>query len=436
MDLRADTIHELRRALASGKTQPIDLANQALKSSNQNIGRNVYLWQDRHWTLAGADRAFNISSGKGGAFGDGREALWGLPVSVKDCFDLEGAPTSAGTVFYRDRNGVAPRDSWLVEKLQGMGAVITGKTHLHALAYGITGENPEFGDCIQPGTKNALTGGSSSGAAASLMEGSAVAAIGTDTGGSIRVPAALCGLAGYRSSLGRGDWRGGAHLAESFDTLGWLFRHLEDAPLMAAPYAPETKQSNRRYSRFAYVGQDFLHDCDTDVALSFRTLIREMEELGLSGSEFDTSWWAGTTDIFAPLQASEAAQLHAGNFEHFEPALQQRLAWGASLAAAEIRALRENHCEFRTRMDELFATHELVLLPSAPISRLTAGAGDGGVAVRKRLLRYTSPFSLAGVPCVVIPCPAGGMQLAAAREDDESLLNLAARIGAKRKASK
>src|SRR5205823_66012 len=97
-----------------------------------------------------------------------------------------------------------------------------------------TGENPDFGDCLQPGKEGALTGGSSSGACASVLEGSAAAAIGTDTGGSVRVPAALCGLAGYRASLGRGDWRGAAHLAESFDTMGWLFRDLEEAPLLGA----------------------------------------------------------------------------------------------------------------------------------------------------------------------------------------------------------
>ena len=89
-----------------------------------------------------------------------------------------------------------------MEQLRAAGAVIVGKTHLHPLAYGITGENPEFGDCVQPRDSGALTGGSSSGAAASVQEGSAVAAIGTDTGGSIRAPAALCGLAGYRATLG------------------------------------------------------------------------------------------------------------------------------------------------------------------------------------------------------------------------------------------
>ena len=171
-------------------------------------------------------------------------ALWGLPISVKDCFDLAGSPTTCGVHFYRDLNGTATRDSWLVEQLRAAGAVIIGKTHLHPLAYGITGENPEFGDCVQPRDSGALTGGSSSGAVASVQEGSAVAAIGTDTGGSVRAPAALGGLAGYRATIGRGDWRGGAHLAVTFDTMGWLFRDLEDAPLLAAPFAPAQNHEN------------------------------------------------------------------------------------------------------------------------------------------------------------------------------------------------
>ena len=200
--------------------------------------------------------------GVGGQFGDGRSAFWGLPISVKDCFDVAGAPTSCGVHFYRDFHGMAALDSWLVERLRAAGAVITGKTHLHPLAYGITGENPEFGDCLQPRDSNALTGGSSSGAAASVQEGSAVIAIGTDTGGSVRAPAALCGLAGYRASIGRGNWRGGAHLAESFDTMGCLFRDLADAPLMAGLFAPGQTGRPQDFTRFAIVDDGFFHDCE------------------------------------------------------------------------------------------------------------------------------------------------------------------------------
>src|SRR5262249_24755819 len=147
--------------------------------------------------------------------------FFGLPVSLKDCFDLEGFTTTVGTRFYAERNAKAKRDAVVAARLREQGAVIVGKTNLHPLAYGITGENPDFGDCVQPLNRSLLTGGSTSGGAASVQEGSAVAAIGTDTGGSIRVPAALCGLAGYRASIGlawdRKLWSGGVHLAQSFD---------------------------------------------------------------------------------------------------------------------------------------------------------------------------------------------------------------------------
>jgi aspartyl-tRNA(Asn)/glutamyl-tRNA(Gln) amidotransferase subunit A len=427
------SIRTLRSALANKITQPTKLAGQALANANQNPSRNTYLWQDPGWTISEAERVEAMPAIEGGPFGDGRDTLWGLPVSVKDCFDLAGAPTSCGVKFYRDLNGIATRDSWLVERLRAAGAVITGKTHLHPLAYGITGENPEFGDCLQPGKESALTGGSSSGACASVLEGSAVVAIGTDTGGSVRVPAALCGLAGYRASLGRGDWHGAAHLAESFDTMGWLFHDLEEAPLLAAIFVSREPEFTPAYSRFAIVDDSFLHDCEPEILASYKGSIGEFEALGLRVTKIDSGWWSESSEIFAPIQAWEAAGLHAGHFDKVEASIRERLEWGASITPSEISSLRGRHTQFRARIDELFAKHELILLPAAPVARLAAGADHS--QTRKRLLRYTTPFSLAGVPAVTIPCAVGGMQLAAARDADEALLQVAALIGARRKTS-
>jgi aspartyl-tRNA(Asn)/glutamyl-tRNA(Gln) amidotransferase subunit A len=432
------TLRDLRAALAAGSIGPSQLAETALANSNRNAGRNTYIWQDAEWTRAEAARVEKMPRTSGGPFGDGRPALWGLPISVKDCFDLAGSPTSCGIHFYRDLNGKAGRDSWLVEQLRAAGAVIIGKTHLHPLAYGITGENPEYGDCTQPRDSGALTGGSSSGAAASVQEGSAVAAIGTDTGGSVRAPAALCGLAGYRASLGRGNWRGGAHLAESFDTMGWLFRDLQDAPYLAWPFAPAQTSPARRFTSFAFVADSFLHDCEPEVVAGFHNVILILRDLGLEARIIDPDWWADAVEVFAPIQASEAAHLHAGKFGRGdflekEPAIRDRLKWGASLTSAEISALRQRHTIFRTRMDELLAADQLILLPAIPVARLGAVADHS--QTRSRLLRYTAPFSLAGVPTVTIPCEHGGIQLAAARDADESLLALAAQIGARLKTS-
>jgi aspartyl-tRNA(Asn)/glutamyl-tRNA(Gln) amidotransferase subunit A len=302
---------------------------------------------------------------------------------------------------------------------------------VHPRTYGITGENPDFGDCLLPGDPGALTGGSSSGAVASVLEGSAVAAIGTDTGGSVRVPASLGGLAGYRSSLGRGNWRGGAHLAESFDTLGWLFHDLEDAPLLTAFYAPDVPPPAVTFNRFAIIADSFLVDCEPQVLASFRSAIRELESLGLQASTIDPEWWSESRDIFARIQAWEAARLHAGYFDRFQPAIRERLEMGARITPSEIAALRQRHADFNARMDDLFAAHQLIMFPCAPVARLAAGADHS--QTRAHLLRYTTPFSLAGVPVVAVPCAPGGMQIAAQRGFDEELVRLAARLGAQRK---
>ena len=129
----------------------------------------------------------------------------------------------------------------------------------------------------------------------------------------------------------------------------------------------------------------------------------------------------------------EAAEVHAGNFDRFEPVIRDRLHWGANFTSDEIATLRRSHSAFRKRMNDLFGAHDLILLPCASVERLAIGEAHS--QTRNRLLRYRAPFSLAGVPTVVIPCVHGGVQLAASRDCDESLLQLAAEVGAYRKAT-
>jgi aspartyl-tRNA(Asn)/glutamyl-tRNA(Gln) amidotransferase subunit A len=380
------------------------------------------------WTLREAE-------GLGARFHDGEKpALYGLPVSLKDCLDLAGFVTTCGSRFYAEKNGVAGADSGVAARLRAQGAVIVGKTNIHQLTYGITGENPDYGDCVQPGHAEWLTGGSSSGAAASVMEGSAVAAIGTDTGGSIRVPAALCGLAGYRCSIGlayeRGLWRGGMHLAPSFDTLGWLFRDLRDGPLLAKGLFDLDVQAHtaRTDLTIGCVADEFIRDCDANVAEQFALWRARLGHVAKIVS-VDSAFWEEAMDIYAPIQAYEAAAFHGpqtgGDFSVFDKGIAERLAWGASLTEVEIALLRKRHEEFRERMDGLLRAHDFLIVPCAPVSRLMAGADH--TAARKKILRYATPFSLAGVPVVTLPAGGGaGVQLAAGRGADARLLAFAA----------
>src|SRR5438067_209303 len=148
-------LQHLRDDLRCGAQDPVVLAQDALGRANSNSGRNTYLWADASWTIQLAEalaiRFSDLSA---------RPALYGLPISLKDCFDLAGTVTTCGTHFYAHHNQRAVQDSTIASRLLAGGAVITGKTHLHPLAYGITGENPDYGDCLQPGQPGRLTGGS------------------------------------------------------------------------------------------------------------------------------------------------------------------------------------------------------------------------------------------------------------------------------------
>jgi Asp-tRNA(Asn)/Glu-tRNA(Gln) amidotransferase A subunit family amidase len=419
----------LQKALSA--SEPALQAQEAMARANNNAGRNVYLAMDRERILAEAEALT-------ARFPDPtqRPPLFGVPIGVKDCFDVAGYPTTCGSHFYADKNGIAAADSAVAARLRQAGAVIMGKTHLHQLAYGITGENSEYGDCVQPDNPQALTGGSSSGSSASVQEGSAVASIGTDTGGSIRVPAALCGLAGYRSSLGLGlglggaqAWEGGFHLAVSFDTLGWLFRDLRDGPALAAALLGVPVVAAPQGVTIAAVGEAYLHDCEPAVLEMYRGWQTELLRNGAHIRVFEPDFWTDSREIFGGIQAHEAAAVHRGYFEHFEPTIRDRLSWGASLSAATIEDLRKRHVVFRGRMDQLLQQHDFLMLPCAPMTTLPVGADHS--ATRLKILRYTTPASLAGTPAVTLAAKGGGVQLVAARGSDARLLAFAASLGEK-----
>jgi Asp-tRNA(Asn)/Glu-tRNA(Gln) amidotransferase A subunit family amidase len=423
-------IQKLRESLRLGTESPESLVSTALARANSNAGKNVYLALD-------AEHALDAARSLPPRFPDAKPPLYGLPASLKDCFDLAGFATSCGLRAYAAK-GIAQGDSSVAARLRSQGAVIVGKTHLHPLAYGITGENPEYGDCAQPLDPTRLTGGSSSGAAASVQEGSAVAAIGTDTGGSIRVPSALCGLAGYRASIDlaneQGLWLGCVPLAQSFDTLGWIFRDLEDGPLLGeALFGLPLEKAPTKRTRIARVQDEFLRDCDPAVIEVFEKWQERLREVGAEIETFDSSYWESAMEIFAPIQAHEAAAIHIprldGDFSRVGSAIAERLSWGASLDSMEIKRQRRLHAEFREETDALLSDYDYVILPCAPVDRLTVGADHS--QARRRILRYTVPMSLAGAPAVTLPDSRGaGVQLCAGRGQDARLLAFAAQFGA------
>ena len=418
--------------LKSGAISVKELIAEARQRANSNAGGNVYL------TIDDASISDRVAALK--QLDDASRAalpLFGLPISIKDCFDVRDSATSCGSKFYASVNAPSVTDAWMTQQLNNAGAVIVGKTHMHQLAYGITGESVDFGDCLQPDDASRLTGGSSSGAAASVQEGSAIAAIGTDTGGSVRVPAALCGLASYRSSIGMGSWQGGVHLAQSFDALGVLFRDLRDGPLLAqALFGIEAAAppKNLQGISVAVVNDEFLRDSDNVVREGLAAQREQLQQAGATLHEVDVAWWSDSVEIFSAIQAHEASSLQrkklAGRvgFEVFEPLIADRLAWGETITNAQVDALRVRHTAFSSRMADVLEKHDFLMLPCAPIHQLKAGADHA--QTRPLILRYTTPASLAAMPAVTLPQRDGaGVQLVAAHGNDATLLAYTATLG-------
>ena len=430
----------LRRTYATTPNALAQTVEHTISRANSSASRNTYV----HFSseALGEETARLIHSFPSSRL---RPPLYGVPISLKDCFDLAGTVTTCGSHFYAKNNAVARFDSAVAGNLRNAGALITGKTHLHPLAYGITGQNAEYGDCLQPRDSTLLTGGSSSGAAASVQEGSALAAIGTDTGGSIRVPAALCGITGYRAShplayapgpwrhSDEGLWQGATHLAQTFDTIGFLLRDPRDAapiakalfgvPLATLPMAP----------RIGFVDEAFLHDATPEVLSAYRMWRRYLTPLAAFLEPFNpTTRWAHSREIFAGIQAAEAAALHEGHFQEFEPSIAHRLQTGASFTLADIAEFRRRLKHFRSHMEYLHQHFDVIILPVAPVHELKAAEDQS--EVRGRILRYTTPFSLSGSPVVSLPgellgAPRGtGVQLAAAPGRDGALLAYATQI--------
>jgi aspartyl-tRNA(Asn)/glutamyl-tRNA(Gln) amidotransferase subunit A len=418
-------LKSLRHALATAQTSLPAVAEDVAKSANSNASRNTYL---ECYTAQAQRRAEQLPI----EFPDhnSRPYLYGVPVSIKDCFDVAGSVTSCGSRFYAKHNSPATKNSWVAQRLLDAGAILTGKTHLHQLAYGVTGENADYGDCLQPHNQALLTGGSSSGAAASVQERSALVAIGTDTGGSVRVPAALCGLTGYRSSHGvaQGEkrWAGGYHLSPTFDTIGLLFRDLRDAPALAASIFDIASASQPSAARIGYVGNEFLYDCDLEALETYEVCKQQLVQRGAILTPFNTDFWSDSPSIYSPIVASEAAAIHRGYYQNFEPVISERLASGAAIPADEIQRTRQRLEDFRSKMSLLFQHFDFLIAPAIPVTRLYAG--DDHAGSRKAILRYTTPASLAGLPAMMVPgryfgdMLAGGIQILAAPMQDARLL--------------
>jgi Asp-tRNA(Asn)/Glu-tRNA(Gln) amidotransferase A subunit family amidase len=424
------SVREFVRSVAAGEILPGTIAPMLLAARERNPGP-VY-------TSIRRER-IEEQTGEMAKDGRGGGALRGLPVSVKDLMDVAGERTGCGSRQVM-RSAMPERcDAAFVEKWRDAGALLVGKTHLNEHAYGITGENPWLGDCTIPGDPGALTGGSSSGAAASVLEGSAWIGLGTDTGGSLRVPASLCGLVSLRAPGWFPDHRGTRPLAPGFDTLGWIQRGLGDVEFVARALlggAVDGARDDAMPTRLGWMTGRLLEGCDPAVLGAFDSLRGRLTEAGLEVDAVASDGFENAVDVFAMLQAREAFGVHqvelARDPDCYSAPVRARLEWGGALRAEELGQAAAERTRIVSHLDGLLEGGRVLLLPAAPMTRLVAGVDHS--RTRREILKLTTPASLGVYPVLTVPDESlggrvrVGYQFIAERGGEWRLVELAERL--------
>ncbi|MFN2118958.1 MAG: amidase [Anaerolineales bacterium] len=376
-------------------------------------------------------------------------ALAEIPVAVKDLFETAGMLTTAGSQFFR--NNVPQSDAKAVERLKREGAIIAGKTNTHEIALGVTTVNPHFGTCRNPWDENRIAGGSSGGSAVAVAAGMVPAALGTDTGGSIRIPASLCGVVGLKPTFGRVSLRGVMPLSWNLDHVGPLTRSVEDAALMlqvlAGYDADDPSSANTPMEDFRANIQDGIQDwrvalgrgeyaeaANPEVLKAVDAAVAVLAECGARVRPVDVSFLLEAARANRLMTQADAAAIHRQRLaEHpdwFGDDVRRRLEAGRDVQAVDYIQARRTQAVVKRRLEDLFDEYDILILPSTPTTAPLIAGGDA-VELASPLTQFTAPFNLAGLPAISIRCGFDsaqlpiGMQLIASAWAEAALLRAA-----------
>jgi aspartyl-tRNA(Asn)/glutamyl-tRNA(Gln) amidotransferase subunit A len=329
--------------------------------------------------------------------------LSGVPFFAKDLFDVAGLPTFAGSTFLPEVRPMPTRDAVAVREMREVGGVLAGKTHLHEFAYGVTGENPHYGNCEHPHFPGRTTGGSSSGSAAVVAAGIAPLALGTDTGGSVRLPAAFCGLFGFRLRP-RDAWISDAvSLSTTFDTAGWFTANAGD--MLVALSALTGLRGSERTPVGCYLE---LPGIDADVAVACRAAAARLTSPAEPLVRDDLlDGFSRALSAYHVIVARESWEVHKGWAERYrdryDPVVWQRVNRVHALTPAEIDAAQLELAAVRMRWTSFFLTYDFLVLPGTPCAALTKA--EYTLENRTRILTLMAPASLGGLPVLTVPVP-------------------------------
>jgi aspartyl-tRNA(Asn)/glutamyl-tRNA(Gln) amidotransferase subunit A len=366
-----------------------------------------------------------------------RGPLHGVPIALKDLYDTAGIRTTAASRQWADR--MPALDATVVKRLKQAGAIILGKLNMDEFAYNFTGETSSFGTSRNPWDVRRSPGGSSGGSAVAVAAGMCFAALGSDTGGSIRLPAAFCGITGFKPTYGVVSAEGVAPLAWSLDHVGPMCRTARDASLMMEALTGKTVRDNIvnvRKLRLGVPRAVFYDGVDSEVQNAVTKATSALEQLSGGVREVTMPVLTPSRDIpdlpeaYIRVITTEAYTFHRDMLrahpEFYDAGTRKSIEGGAAVTAADYILARRQMDRLRADSVEMFANADLLITPTSPGPAFEFGEG------RLVYLRNTAPWNLLGLPTVSIPCgfTAGGLpiglQITGAAGRDDAVLALAA----------
>jgi aspartyl-tRNA(Asn)/glutamyl-tRNA(Gln) amidotransferase subunit A len=412
------SIAEASCLIRDRKLSPVELTNASLALIEALEPRlNAFITVTGEQALAAAREAE-----KAIAAGEYRDRLHGIPVAIKDILGMAGVRMTAASKILADN--VSAEDAEATARLKSAGAVILGKLNLHEFAYGATGVNPHYGPARNPWDTERITGGSSSGSAASVASGECFAALGTDTGGSIRIPASLCGIVGLKPTYGRVSKRGVIPLSWSLDHIGPLTRTVEDAALVLqaiAGHDPLDESSSERDVpdyiaalrdgvtglRVGVPKEYFFDKVDPTVESAVRGAIQTLSDLGATVVEVSLPHIADLPGALMAIQLPEALTYHkhwlAERAQDYGEDVRYRLELGANYTAVHyVQAQRLRELALQAWRQDVFSKVDLVATPTTPIPATPIEQGD--LQTTLNLIRFTNPVNLLRLPAISLPC--------------------------------
>ena len=454
-DLAFSSIEEVARLFRKRKLSPVELTRLMLARSEQlNPKLNAYITVTAGSALAQAQKAEKELFGpRGGKGRRDRGPLHGIPISLKDNIYTAGIRTTAGSKILRDF--VPLNDAPVVTQLKEAGAVVLGKTNLHEFAYGVTTNNPHFGPTRNPWDLDRIPGGSSGGSGAAVAAGLCYGSSGTDTGGSVRIPASLCGVVGLKTTLGRVSAEDIVPLSPRLDCVGPLARTAQDAALLLEAILLRVEDQGRvrsfrklsapsRKFKLGVPREFFLDVIADDVRTVFQEAIRLFGEQGVRTKEVSLPLLNETEDAGNQIAWPEATHYHqkSGWFPSraadYGEDVRSRIEMGTKVLATTYQQALETRDRFIHELHLAMADAgvDALVVPTTPITapligQETTRIGEEDHPTRALLLRLNRPANLAGVPAISIPCgftPAGlpvGVQLMGALNDERLLLQMA-----------